>query len=153
MTAQPKPKVKAKPFHLEPQRGSNLATFSLLRAVYMDDFDRAKAILAADQQQLNRQEPFAGLTPLHIAVFRQNFEMVALLAKHRESNVSIKDNFGRLPLDFLSYTSDRRIFDLLMGLAMPEIERAWHDSVFDDGRASGDIVRFPSRLDKDNDLI
>lgn len=149
MSAQPKPKPKRKipRVHLEPQDGTQLATQALLRAVYMDDFERASAILAADPDQLNRQDPYAGLTPLHIAIFRQNADMVRLLAQHPACKGTIADNFGRTAADMLHYTSDRAIFDIVLRLASPDVDRSWQDEAFDRGRATGGVVQLRPRGD------
>ena len=143
MSVAPKPKPTPRPAHLEPQDGSRLATHALLRAAYMDDLDEARAILAADPEQLNRQAPYAGLTALHIAIFRQNTGMVRLLAGHPGSKVSIEDNFGRTAASMLTYTSNHEIFDIILQAASPEVDRAWRDSVFDDGRAAGKVISLP----------
>lgn len=145
MSAKPKPKPRSLPTHLMPDSGSRLATYPLLRAVYMDETDRARAILAADPQQVNLQDPFAGLTALHIAIFRQNLDTVRLLAGHPECNTTIRDNFGRTASDMLAYTSSRVIFDLVTRRAAPEIERSWLEEAFDLGRATRRIV--PIRRD------
>lgn len=113
MSALPKPKLKSTPFHLDPDSGVQLATYPLIRAVYNDRLDQARDILKASPEQINSQEPFAGLTALHIAIFRQNEEMVALLANHPSCDFTIKDNFQRTAADMLIYTQSTEIFNLV----------------------------------------
>lgn len=114
MSALPQPKLRQTPLHLEPDDGHELARYPLIRAVYMDRLDQARAILAADPEQINVQQPFAGLTPLHIAIFRQNNEMVRLLTEHSRIEFSRTDNFGRMPTDMLKYVSDASVFETVM---------------------------------------
>ena len=114
MSAQPKPKPKRTLFHLEPDSGAQLATYSLIRAVYNDRFDQARDILKANPEQINLQEPFAGLTALHIAIFRQNEESVKLLANHPRCDVALRDNFQRTVADILLYTAKPAIFEVIM---------------------------------------
>lgn len=140
MSGQPKPKPKLTPFHLEPDSGQGLAAYALIRAVYMDRLDEARAILEADPGQINTQDPFAGLTPLHIAIFRQNAEMVKLLAEHPRCDLRIGDNFQRTAADMLIYTADKAIFETIMRRADPEQERAWADEVSERRIASGNVV-------------
>lgn len=142
MSAASKLKLSRKkaPLHLEPDSGAGLATYSLIRAVYMDKIDEARAILKANPDQLNSQEPFAGLTALHIAVFRQNERMVALLSDHPECDITLQDNFQRTAPDMLVYTANHAIFDTVMRRAYHDQERAWINEAFEDGRASGKIV-------------
>lgn len=147
-TPKPKPELKIPRLHFEPQDGSRLATLALLRAVYMDELEHARDILSADPDQLNRRDPFAGVTPLHIAIFRQNEKMVRLLTQHPQCRVSIKDNFGRTAADMLTYTSDPTIFDIVLRLTSPEVDRSWQDEAYDQGRSSGDIVTIrPKAID------
>lgn len=66
-------------------RGLDLKRYQLLLAVYYDRFEQAQAILETDPDQLNLQDPYGGLTALHIAIFRQNPTMVQLLLGQRET--------------------------------------------------------------------
>ncbi|GAA4170833.1 ankyrin repeat domain-containing protein [Shinella granuli] len=117
MSLQPKPKntVRANAFaRFDPEGGGKLSAYSLLRAIYMDKVTEAEAILKANPEQINMGDPYASLTPLHVAIFRQNVEAVALLVNHPRCDVWQKDNFGRAPVDMLVYTADREIFDIVM---------------------------------------
>jgi len=114
MSALPKPKPRRTPFHLEPDSGAQLATYSLIRAVYNDRFEQARDILKANPEQINLQESFAGLTALHVAIFRQNEEIVKLLANHPRCDIALKDNFQRTAADMLVYTAKSAIFDAVM---------------------------------------
>ena len=62
--------------------GLNTSTYPLLHAVFHERVEKAERVIAADPNQLNSQDPFAGLTPLHIAIFRENRYFVNLIAKH-----------------------------------------------------------------------
>jgi len=141
MSALPKPKPKRTPFHLEPDDGVQLATYSLIRAVYNDRIEQARDILGASPEQINLQEPFAGLTALHIAIFRQNVDIVKLLAEHPRCDLTLKDNFQRSAIDMLIYTANRAIFDTLMRRAYPEQERALESGDFRQKTAAGTVVQ------------
>lgn len=140
MSALPKPKPKHTPFHLEPGSGVQLATYSLIRAVYNDRLDQARDILAASPEQINLQEPFAGLTALHIAIFRQNEEIVTLLANHPRCDLTLKDNFQRTAADMLVYTANSTIFGTVMRCAYPKQERIWSNDAYDEGKAAMRVV-------------
>lgn len=131
MSALPKLKPKRTPFHLEPDGGAQLATYSLIRAVYNDRFDQARDILKANPEQINLQEPFAGLTALHIAIFRQNEDIVKLLADHPRCDITLKDNFQRTAADMLVYTANTAVFDTVMYRAHLEQEGDWNDILLD----------------------
>jgi len=121
-------------------RGADLKTFSLLLAVYNDQFEAAKAILKADPAQLNSQDPYAGLTALHIAIFRQNPKTVRLLLEQDGIDVNIKDGFQRRPVDMLDYTINQEIFDMVMDATYPDEMRALEDEAYDEGRADNSVV-------------
>jgi len=142
MSALPKPKPKPKrtPFNLEPGSGVQLATYSLIRAVYNNRLEQARDILAASPEQINLQEPFAGLTALHIAIFRQNEDMVALLANHPRCDLTLKDNFQRTAAGMLIYTAKPAIFDVVMRRSYPEQEREWTSLIIGDGLGSVSVI-------------
>lgn len=148
MSAKSKLKPKRTPFHLEPGSGVHLATYSLIRAVYNDRFAQARDILAVSPDQVNSQEPFAGLTALHIAIFRQNEDMVTLLANHPQCDIALKDNFGRTAADMLVYTANPAIFDTVMRRAYSDQERSWEQENFEQGIASGTIVPLRTHRNK-----
>lgn len=112
-------------------RGSDMKVFSLLLAVYNDRFEDAEAILKAEPAQLNSQDPYAGLTALHIAIFRQNPKIVQLLLTQEGIDVRIKDGFGRRPVDMLDYTANQDIFDMVMDATYPDAMLALEDETFD----------------------
>lgn len=95
-------------------RGSDAKNYPLLLAVYCDDYEKAKAVLEADPGQLNLQDPYAGLTALHIGIFRQNLQIVQLLLAQPGIQVMLKDVFGRRPVDMLDYTVNQQIFEVVM---------------------------------------
>lgn len=125
-----------------------LATYSLIRAVYNDRFDQARDILKANPEQINLQEPFAGLTALHIAIFRHNEEIVKLLAEHPRCDIGLKDNFQRTALDMMVYTTNQAIFDTVMQRAYTEQERAWAGETFKHGATPENIISLSSHSDK-----
>lgn len=94
-------------------RGAKTEPLSLLEAVYFDRTELAKAIIEADPEQVRQQDPFAGLTPLHLAIFRQNAELVQLLAAHARTDISATDCFGRKPIDLCIYTLDDQIIRMI----------------------------------------
>lgn len=122
------------------ERGTDLKAFSLLLAVYNDQFENAKAILKADPAQLNSQDPYAGLTALHIAIFRQNPKTIRLLLDQNEIDATIKDGFQRRPVDMLDYTINQAIFDMVMEVTYPDGMRALEDEAYDEGRADNTVV-------------
>jgi len=121
-------------------RGSDLKSFSLLVAVYNDQLDAAATILETDPAQINSQDPYAGLTALHIAIFRQNQKMVRLLLEQAGIDVKIKDGFQRRPVDMLDYTLNQDIFDMVMDATYPDTMRALEDEAYDEGRADSSVV-------------
>lgn len=123
-------------------RGADLKAFSLLLAVYNDHFEEAEAILKADPAQLNTPDPYAGLTALHIAIFRQNPKIVQLLLAQAGIDVRIKDGFGRRPVDMLDYTANQDIFDMIMDVTYPDTMRALENETLDEGLADGSIASF-----------
>ena len=115
---------------------------ALCLAVYNDRFEDAEVILKAEPAQLNSKDPYAGLTALHIAIFRQNSKIVQLLLAQEGIDVSIKDGFRRRPVDILDYTANQDIFDMIMDAAYPDSMRALEDEAFEKGRAAQTIVPF-----------
>jgi hypothetical protein len=85
---------------------------SLILAVYNDKTDEALQIIDVAPEQINSQDPYAGLTPMHIAIFRENIAIVQRIAKHPEFDKTITDNFGRRMVDMLDYTANRKIQSL-----------------------------------------
>lgn len=101
-------------------RGSDAKNYPLLMAVYYDDYAKAKAVLEADPGQLNLQDPYAGLTALHIGIFRQNLQIVQLLLAQPGIQVMVRDAFRRRPVDMLDYTVNQEIFEAVMEATYPE---------------------------------
>ncbi len=141
LAPKPKPKSGAKNIlsHLS-DRGASTKKYSLIRAVYNDRNEQAEKILKADPDQISLQDPFAGLTALHIAIFRQNERLVTLLAAHPSCNLTLKDNFGRIPADMLIYTTNWNIFHTVMTATHPEKMRTLEEDDFEEGLKSGKIV-------------
>ncbi len=139
MSIKPKPIMKNTLAYFE-DRGADLKTYSLLLAVYYDEFEKAQALLKSDPGQLNLQDPYAGLTALHIAIFRQNPKIVSLLLEQNGIDVKIKDGFQRRPVDMLDYTINQEIFDMVMDATYPDEMRALEDEAYDEGRADNSVV-------------
>ncbi|WP_025031645.1 ankyrin repeat domain-containing protein [Nitratireductor aquibiodomus] len=142
MSLQPKRKVAGQRLfaRFQPMDGHRRASYSLLRAIYMDNIELAATILEADPRQLNRGDPYAGLTPLHIAIFRQSEDAVSLLLGFPDCDLWQADSFGRTPVDMLAYSASAAIFELVMRRAYPDQERAWDSEALDLGWASGRVV-------------
>jgi ankyrin repeat protein len=121
-------------------RGSDLKQYSLLLAAYHDEYDKAAAILKSGSDQLNVQDPYAGLTALHIAIFRQNPKIVSLLLEQDGIDIKIKDGFQRRPVDMLDYTVNQEIFEMVMDATYPDEMRALEDEAYDEGRADSSVV-------------
>lgn len=96
-------------------RGARTQPLSLLQAVYFDRTERAKAIIEADPEQINQQDPFTGLSPLHVAIFRQNAEIVRALICHPRTDPSLADGFGRRAIDMCVYTRSEEMFLIVVG--------------------------------------
>jgi ankyrin repeat protein len=94
-------------------RGAKTQPLSLIEAIYFDRTERAKAIIEADPDQVRQQEPFAGLTPLHVAIFRQNVEIVRVLVSHPRTDPNLIDGFNRRPIDMCVYTKNEEMFRLV----------------------------------------
>jgi len=122
--------------------GPGMKKYPLILAVYYDRYEKAKDILKADPDQLNQKDPYAGLTALHIAIFRQNIAIIELLLAQPGINLEIKDNFGRRPVDMLDYTVNQEIFELIMDATYPDEMRALEDEEFEEGIEAGNIVPF-----------
>ena len=95
-------------------RGAKTQPLSLLQAVYFDRTERAKVIIEADPEQINQQDPFTGLTPLHIAIFRQNVELVRALISHPMTDPNLADGFGRRAIDMCVYTRSEEMFHFVL---------------------------------------
>ena len=113
MSLAPKPQRRARQ-SIFSGKGVNTAKLSLIEAVYFDRTDTAANIIRTDPDQINMPEPFAGLTALHIAVFRQNAIIVDLLTTHPVTDIHVKDRFGRSPIDMCIYTNNHAIFTAIM---------------------------------------
>lgn len=122
--------------------GENRKKYALITAVYYERVEIAKALVLSDPDQINVQDPHSGLTPLHIAIFRQNRELVQLLAPHRQCDPMIRDAFNRRAVDMLDYTSDQFIFETVMDAAYPDALRELQDEAYDEAKATGRIVPF-----------
>ena len=145
MSAKAKPKPRqspnepAKVFN-DPRGRRKQEMYPLIQAVYDDDMEAAAAIVDDDPEQINVQETFAGLTPLHIAIVHQNIEAVRLLAGHPRCNAEIADHFGRTAADMLRYSSNPEIAGLVLRAAFREEMRVVDNPDIEGGLESGQII-------------
>jgi len=141
MSLAPQRKVKKMLQYFEDDGPSTL-TYPLLHAVFHERVEKAEQVIAADPNQLNSQDPFAGLTPLHIAIFRENRYLVNLIEKHPTTDFKLKDNFNRRAVDMLDYTADQTIFELIMDKTYPDLMRALESAEYEIGLSSAIIKPF-----------
>jgi len=120
----------------------NKNTHRLIRAVFNELVQESKIIIDESPEQLNTQDPFAGLTPLHIAIFKQNISLIRMIANHQTTNFKLKDNFGRIAADMLEYTADQEIFELVMDRTYPDLMNALESEEYEAGLSSGSIKPF-----------
>ena len=92
----------------------------LFSAVYYDRTETALELIKTNPEQINVKDPYAGLTPIHIAIYRQNKKVVKALTEYPELDMQVKDVFDRLPVDMLDYTSNQEIFKMVMDAHSPE---------------------------------
>ncbi len=119
MSIEPKKKMTRRLGYFE-DSGIDRKKYALLIAAYRDDTETAKALIKSDPEQINRQDPHSGLTALHISIFRQNRELVGILAKHPQTKMDVKDNFKRRLVDMLDYTTDQEIFEAVMAASFSD---------------------------------
>lgn len=120
MSIEPKKKMTRRLGYFE-DSGIDRKKYALLIAAYRDDTETAKALIKSDPEQINRQDPHSGLTALHISIFRQNRELVGMLAGHPQTKMDVKDNFNRRLVDMLDYTIDQEIFNAVMAASYPDL--------------------------------
>jgi hypothetical protein len=112
MSAVPLPKLPLRR-SLFSDTGERTAKLPLIEAVYFDRTTRAVAIIESDPAQINLQEPFADLTALHIAVFRQNVVIVKKITDHPVTDMTLQDRFGRKPIDMCLYSTQAEIVEAI----------------------------------------
>lgn len=112
MSATPLPKLPLRRSVFS-DAGERTAKLPLIEAVYFNRTQRAEAIIESDPAQINLQEPFAGLTALHIAVFRQNVVIVRKLTDHPVTDMTVQDQFGRKPIDMCLYSIQAEIVEAI----------------------------------------
>lgn len=151
MIAKPQPKP-TRPLSFLSDSGTSSAKLDLLATVYRDQTETALQLIASDPDQINEQDPYTGLTSLHIAIFRQNRDVVERLVHHRQTDLKRRDNFGRSIVDMLDYTADQMIFDWVIEAFYPEQVRSLDDESYEQGRSSGTIVPLnPRQTPTDDD--
>ncbi len=144
MRIKPKQDVKKRLDYFEDQ-GPDTKKLKLISAAYFDRSEEAEKIIREDPEQINKQDPYVGLTALHIAIFRQNQKLVGLIATHPQCDVHINDNFNRKAADMLDYTTDQVIFETIIDATYPDEMQALGDEAFEEGISGGDVVAFKPR--------
>lgn len=151
MIAKPQP-TSRRPLSFLTDSGTSNAKLRLLAAVYRDETETARRLIISDPDQINEQDPYSGLTSLHIAIFRQNRDIVDRLIHHRQTDLKRKDNFDRSIVDMLDYTSDQTILDWVIEAYYPEQVRQLNDAAYEQGRSSGTIIPLnPRQTPTDDD--
>lgn len=112
---------------------------ALLTEIYADNTRDALSLIEKDPDQIAIPHSGTGLTPLHVAVFRENLTIVKELLKNSRADVFLKDEFGRSALDMLSYTTNETIHQVMLEAAYPDASRRLEDEVYDEARAAGDV--------------
>ena len=107
--------------------------YRLVQEVYYGRTEKALALIESDPDQINRQDPYSGLTPLNIAVFRQNEKVVQALIDHPVTNIHLKDNFGRTAYDMLDYNANQQVFLAVFNAFKPEDDEEWERIFQEDG--------------------
>lgn len=121
---------------LFPGSGAKTAKLSLFQAVFFDRTKSALDIIDTDPDQINAQEPFAGLTSLHLAIFRQNLSVVQKLCGHPVTAIHLQDRFGRRPIDMSIYTRNGEIFSAVL-------ERTYQKAILElETDGAGTVVAF-----------
>jgi len=141
MRIKPKQDVKKRLDYFE-DRGLDTKKLKLISAVYFDRSEEAEKIILEDPEQINQQDPYAGLTALHIAIFRQNRKLVNQLANHPQCDLHIEDNFNRKAADMLDYTTDQEIFETVIDATYPDEMQALENEALEEGIVGGDVVPF-----------
>ena len=136
MAALPKPKT-SRARALFSDTGERTAKLSLFQEVFYDRTERALKIIETDPDQINLVDPFAGLTSLHVAIFRQNVDVVEAITAHPIADLEIRDKFERRPIDMCIYAQNDRIYSAVF-------ERTFRAAILtleSDGK--GSILPFP----------
>lgn len=85
----------------------------ILKGAYDNDHGEVSAALAESPACINAQSQAEGLTALHIAAALGNQSMVELLLKQPLVDVTVKDRFGRDPLDIAITTGHPAVIKAL----------------------------------------
>lgn len=139
MTLKPKKTEKPGLGYFE-DSGVDRKAYALILAAYNDNTETAEKIIAADPDQISRQDPYARLTALHIAIFRQNERLVERLTAHPQTDIRLKDGFGRRPADMLDYTTNQRIFEMVIAATYPDQMRALEDEAYEEALHNKTVV-------------
>lgn len=124
---------------LFPGSGAQTAKLSLFQAIFFERTDPALKIIETDPEQINLQEPFAALTSLHLAIFRQNVLVVQAICRHPITSIHLEDRFGRKPIDMCLYTRNDQIFSAVL-------ERSYRKAILElETDGTGTVVAFKDR--------
>jgi hypothetical protein len=122
--------------------GMKFLTYDLIGHIYYGRTKDAQATIVADPDQVAMPEAVTLLTPLHVAIFREDDEVIAQLLQHPKVDLHAQDKFGRTPLDMLHYSHDEDIHLLVLEAYYPDTVRRIIDDEYDEARAAGRIKPF-----------
>lgn len=122
--------------------GFSKETPELILQIYFDETQPALNTMKVDRQQVAMADERTGITPLHISIFRQNFEVTRALLNDRRVDFSTCDKHGRSPLDMLDYSSDTEFHQLVLSVVFADADRRVLDEIYDAARADGTVKPF-----------
>lgn len=83
--------------------------YPIHKAVLLKDTDIVKLFLDYNAD-VNIQEPLQGNTPINLAIFNKDFQMVSFL-KENGANLEIKNSWGMTSLEYATYLKNNMNFD------------------------------------------
>lgn len=83
--------------------------YPIHKAVLLKDTDIVKLFLDYNAD-INIQEPLQGNTPINLAIFNKDFQMVSFL-KENGANLEIKNSWGMTSLEYATYLKNNMSFD------------------------------------------
>ncbi len=83
--------------------------YPIHKAVLLKDTNIVKLFLDYNAD-INIQEPLQGNTPINLAIFNKDFQMVSFL-KENGANLEIKNSWGMTSLEYATYLKNNMSFD------------------------------------------
>lgn len=83
--------------------------YPIHKAVLLKDLDIVKLFLDYNAD-INIQEPLQGNTPINLAIFNKDFQMVSFL-KEAGANLEIKNSWGMTSLEYAIYLKNNMNFN------------------------------------------